>query len=122
MKYTIEVNKEQLRVVADSLDLYSRLKCGRLDMLEYLFINKKFDRESVDYVIQQLKILLFPDLLNNESYGIYSDKTPRESKVGYGIYKNIQYELHKNDKEWNIYKDYPLEVDKEYQCKVRKEE
>jgi len=122
MKYTIEVNKEQLRVVADSLDLYSRLKCGRLDMLEYLFINKKFDRESVDYVIQQLKILLFPDLLNNESYGIYSDKTPRESKVGYGIYKNIQYELHKNDKEWNTHKDYPLEADKEYQCKVRKEE
>ena len=118
MKYNIEVNEEQLKIIFDSVDLYSRLKCGQLKEIKNIFYDKTLDRESVDYALQQLKILLFTDLTDNEYYGIYENRTPEESKIGYGISKFCKHQLHKDDESWSVYKDYPSEISKKYQCKV----
>jgi len=52
MKYNIEVNEEQLKIIFDSVDLYSRLKCGQLkDLkkylhpLEYMYLKKFYEIE-----------------------------------------------------------------------------
>ena len=49
MKYNIEVNEEQSKIIFDSVDLYSRLKCGQLKEIKNIFYDKKFDIESVVY-------------------------------------------------------------------------
>ena len=118
MKYNVKVSEEQLKIIAESVDLYSRLKCGQLKEIKNIVYDKKFDMKSVDYALQQLKILLFKDLIECEYYGIYQDKTPREAEIGYGISKFCKHQLHKDDESWSVYKDYPSEISKKYQCKV----
>ena len=105
MRYKLEVNEEQLRLISESLDVCSRIRCGQLGTIRELFYTKEFNRESFDYAIKQLKIILFPKLVSGEYYGIYGDKTPMESKIGYDIYKNINHKLNRSGDIWNVNKD-----------------
>ena len=103
--YNIKVDEEQMRVMADALDIYSRLKCGQIKMISDLFFEKDFDMQALDYCALQMKIILFPELEENSYYGIYGDKTPEESKVAYDIYKNIRHHLQKGARYWSVDSD-----------------
>ena len=103
--YNIKVDEEQMKVIADALDIYSRLKCGQIKMISDLFFEKDFDMQALDYCALQMKIILFPELEENSYYGIYGDKTPEECKVAYDIYKMAMFHLQKGSKYLSVHSD-----------------
>jgi len=103
--YNLKVNKEQLEIIADALDSYSRLKCGQLKSISDLFFDKKFDRNDLDYAMTQTKIILFPELQNSQYLGIYQQETPSDAKISYDVYKIIKNEFNKDSKPWNVHCD-----------------
>ena len=60
--YNIKVDEEQMRVMANALDIYSRLKTGQITMISDLFFEKDYDMQALDYCALQMKIILFPEL------------------------------------------------------------
>ncbi len=73
-------------------------------MLSHLFYNRNFDIQDFDYCLEQAKILVFPELSNNQYYGIYAEQTPKDSKVLYDVYKTIMHEFNKDSENWNVHK------------------
>jgi hypothetical protein len=94
---TITLSEDNARMIASALELQSRLLCGQLKELNNLFFFKDYDRESVDYALKQLKILLFPELSEAGYYGIYQDESKGVALDGYEVYKQILYHFHKDD-------------------------
>lgn len=81
------LSEKQLRIIQESLDLYSRLLCGQLDELIWFFkkhTDFKTD-EHIDNTILELKRRIFPQLPERSFYGIAGKKTPNESKIAYDM-------------------------------------
>lgn len=118
----IQVNNKQAEQIANALELQSRILAGQFEEIIHLFYNKDFDRDSVEYCLKQLKILLFPELYWREIYPIGSKKLDDRAKNCYDIYKTIQHELHKNDDTWSIHKDKPILCNEENGIKIIEED
>lgn len=92
--YTIELTEEQLNIVADCLEMTSRIMLGQIDS-HTLFpfdniINEgeKFsNREIVDKHLIEIKKVLFPTLYPNSSFGLSKNK---KSDHLYEMYKQIR--------------------------------
>jgi len=107
MKYTITLNEDQMRLIAECLEEHSRMMSGQLDhkyipaiqkaMRKELSYDKYIhNRESVDLYLREIKKLIWKDLNVNANYGIgYSE----ESDLCYDMYKEIKHTFEKEEQE-----------------------
>lgn len=103
--YYIRLSKKQLQVVADALDLYSRVLSGDLGEAIDVFNSEHFPEYNIDLVNQYMDIVC-KQLTNGElpldaNYGIFSDKTPKKAKIAYEIFKSIMHHFWKWDSNKN---------------------
>ena len=95
--YQIKLNQKQLELIQESLDLYSRLKCGQIEELSNKFSSPFYDRinnENTDIIndcVNELKKNLFPDLSAGSFYGIFSNKAPESAKISYDMIQVIRH-------------------------------
>lgn len=97
-KWSLEINEEQARVIQNALDLYSRIQMGQLEDIYYTAIMalnkyKTISRDNATMAIRQLKSILFPELLENSSYGIHSDKINDLARVAWDLQQVIRNRL-----------------------------
>lgn len=125
-KYTVELTEAQMRLVAKSLEMHSRMKCGQLEETFLPPIRDKIfksivkddnfaeKRKIVDESLQNIKKAIWPELDRYESYGVGHDN---EADLGYEMYKEILHQFEKEDYaakqesgdeyRWNVHSDKP---------------
>jgi len=101
-KYTVTLTEEQLRIVNDALDLYSRLGMGQLEIVEE-FLRTRFYKRYYDIndgpagspvtrgqivrdQVDTVKALVF-DHPPNGSWGIADERVPADCREAYDIYQ-----------------------------------
>ena len=96
-KINISINIKDINVLTNILDLYSRLGSGQLEELisqhNSPIVNQKLsedEKEKLKQHIQQIKEILFPELGNFSSYGIFSNKITDDVKFSYDILQVIR--------------------------------
>lgn len=131
----IEINNKQAKLISVALEQHSRMLCGQFDLtflkgLETaLYRDCKYDNEfwqrraTIDTHLKAVKRLAFPELMENESYGIGRFK---EADLGYEMYKEILYhfEMIENKKQGDKYKTNvhsykPLKLTNEPSIKIK---
>jgi len=100
---SLTTNKETFTIIAEALELVSRIKLGQLDKISDLFANRKFDGCVFKEYVSKLKSLVFKELNINSYNGIYSDETPYDSKILYDVYKSIMHEINKDNLNYNVH-------------------
>jgi hypothetical protein len=125
MKYVVEFTENQLRVLATSLEFYSRFLAGQWEIPNEMQFNEFKLQEKYDgfwtkrnYVEEQLKILKshFTGLQLNASYGIGSSALHESAKVAYDIYRPCL-EVFNKDSD-NVYSYPGLTYSKEGRIKI----
>lgn len=104
-KYRIEVSEEQMRLIADCLEDVSRFASGQCEMrwtVEEVLSKLPFDkqiekRDEVEGLLRQIKRILFPEYLENESTSYNGNEFVGNT---YQIYRSILHQLAK-DNNWN---------------------
>jgi hypothetical protein len=94
---TLTINKEQARIMCEALELYSRLKHGQISELRSLFVDRWCEPNgsfnwSSEYLFDELKRVIFPDLAKNASYGV-GNKIYPESSVAWDIMQVLRHRL-----------------------------
>ena len=131
----IELNKKQAILIAVALETYSRALCGQIDLtfnkaLETaLYRNCKYDdefwqrRDTINIHLSAIKRFVFPELSENESYGIGKFY---EADLGYEMYKEILYHFEKEKQKqedgrynWNVHSSEPLKLTDEPTIKIK---
>jgi hypothetical protein len=117
--YTIELNKEQLKIISDCLEMSSRMIVGQLrvsniyPMQDIIYKNSLYEKkEDVEYHLKEIKKILFPELHRDESYGIGKIE---EADHLYEMYKEINHLLQKEREEnegasTNVHSGIPLKL------------
>ena len=92
-KYIIKVNDIQALSIIEATDFESRLISGQLNeiLLKVIPLSKNVNRDKIRYLLDELKMEMFPELDHNESYGIFNKKTDEKAKVLYDIHQVIRY-------------------------------
>jgi hypothetical protein len=96
-RYTLTINKEQARIICQALEIYSRLKHGQISELRNLFMDRWCEPNgsfnwSSEYLFDELKRVIFPDLEKNASYGV-GNKIYPESTVAWDVMQVIRHRL-----------------------------
>jgi hypothetical protein len=119
--YRIDLTKEQLLLIAQTLETCSRTICGQLTTpynksLEHSihiknisFDEKMKRRDKVDELMNQVKLVIHPEQHLGASYGINYD---RESDLMYEMYKTIRHriELDNPSNSYNVFQSPPLQL------------
>ena len=135
-KYSIEgLNRKQIRLISDALEMYARINCGQLeismmppirDALWRLYDSddpSEYRRKSdaAKAHLNELKRIIW-DLEPNESYGIGNF---HDSDLGYEMYKQILHHFEKESMEeegdnyrWCVHSSKPLKLTEEPTIKV----
>lgn len=98
IKITIECNEKQATIIKESLDLYSRLLMGQVRELDNFFTRntdcwKHSDRDNISTCAEIIKNIVYPELIGYDSFGIFNEKCPEESKIAYDIIQVLRNEL-----------------------------
>ena len=94
MKITLEIEEDQANAMMTALEVYSRLCCGQLHILDSIAITDEMPRrDQIEPVLKDLKSLLFPKLVSNSFYGIHGKDTPELAKIAWDIYQVIRHRL-----------------------------
>lgn len=126
MKYTIELNKRQIALIAMALEQHTRVMCGHWNTSTIPAIDRALEkhtnsfeeyilkRNEVESRLDEIKKIVFP-ALHNGNYGIGHDD---ESDVCYEMYKMIllQFDKENRDNEGyyeNVHSHEPLHYSKE---------
>jgi hypothetical protein len=104
-KYNIKLSEEQMRLIADCLEDVSRFASGQCEMrwtVEEVLNKLPFDqqiekRNEVEDLLKQVKRILFPEYLENESTTYNGNEFVGNT---YQIYRTILHQLAK-DNNWN---------------------
>ncbi len=112
--YTIQVDKDQIELIAKALDFFSRIQLGQISELvnPYMVPLQKADYKLVTEQLTSLKSTMFPELPENAYYSIKSKKVPDNIRQIIDIYESIKYVLsEENDKKnlfhWSSEKELP---------------
>lgn len=90
--YYIRLSKKQMQVVADALDLHSRVLCGDLGEAIDVYASVSFPDYDHEYVNEHMEAVCkeVTRLSLGASVGIFSKHTPEDAKIAYEIYKAIK--------------------------------
>lgn len=99
--YQIELNEEQMNIIAEAVEQYSRMLAGQIEysFLSAIQYNVPMDddflwkREIVDHLLKGVKKVVFPHL------GVHASKHNEQSDKAYDIYKSILVNRQKELKE-----------------------
>lgn len=105
MKYVVELNTEQMHVVCEALDLYSRMGMGQLDVAVEEFVRTKFYQryyekpdpratgkrrgEAVREAVNVIKSLVFGHA-PNASWAIRSQRVPIRCREAFDILQQLR--------------------------------
>ena len=105
-KYTIELSEKQMRLMAKSLEMHSRMRCGQLGESYMPPIQDKIwnlegedmsqKRKVVENALQDIKDALWPELSRYAHHGVGHDD---EADLGYEMYKCILSQFEKDYEE-----------------------
>lgn len=120
-KFTIELNEEQMRVMEDALNIYSRLGLGQLcivaEFLDTAFYDKCKEKGINHWDMRQLWTDVWAKTIfgfsPGASYGIGHPEVPERCTVAYEMQKCIQNELSKDQTEYSVWKNKPLKYSSE---------
>lgn len=92
-KMLIEISEKQYNVLLEALDFYTKMGTGQWGKLESIMnlLNQGHNEIGFMADIIQLRNKYIPDLKEYVSYGISSAKVPQEVKIGYDLYKILNY-------------------------------
>jgi hypothetical protein len=111
MKYKIELSKEQMIIIAQSLEDISRFASGQWEMrytIEEMLRGLPFEeqmkkRDEVGELLRQTKRVLLPEIPDNASKNYNATEFIGNT---YQIYRTILHQLAKDEK-WNNVYSYP---------------
>lgn len=127
MKINIEVNENQVYIIREALDFYSRFIMGQFEQIDRLMINhsdfwRDYDnRERLDSLIKEMRDIIYPELKGYAHWGIFNDRCPQESKIAYDIIQVLRHELWKikdDKRNFTVDANPPLQSGNEELCKV----
>jgi len=130
MKYQLELSREQIGVVAEALEFYSRFMAGQWEIPKLLehneFVLNGMDsdfwniRNNAQDMLRLAKRTFFYKLAPNESYGIGSENLHESANVAYDFYRPIREQFSKEYQEenpeeahWGVYDSPGLTYSKE---------
>jgi hypothetical protein len=112
--YKLEINEKQASIIVDALDLYSRLFTGQFVEILYKLDKLDIDMDRYDFE-RMIKKLVFPELENNEHYGITGAK--EEARIAYDILQVVRHGIFKSHNNciecWGVSSYPPLQFSKE---------
>jgi hypothetical protein len=81
--YNLKMSKEQASVMRNALEIYSRLRAGQINIaLKDTFPEKfysqdypDFNHETLEFMYEYIRAMVFPELSYNASYGVGHDVT-----------------------------------------------
>lgn len=88
-KYQLTLNSEQVNVLIQALDVFSRIGMGQLEIVaeslrdQYQYSIPRNKLQTIEYCLDAAKQALGHD--KNSSFGILSPDTPKCSKIAYDI-------------------------------------
>ena len=90
--YYLRLNKKQLQIVSEALDLHSRVLCGDLGEAIDVYSATNFPDYDEEYVRMHMDAVCkeVARLPLNASVGTFSKHTPENAKISYEIYKAIE--------------------------------
>lgn len=88
---TVTLTNKQTKVLVDALDAYTRAKVGQFSYsLDHMVKTPKGASISIKTLLEiekQLIKLFFPELKQNQCYGITNEEVPDEARIAYDIYQ-----------------------------------
>ena len=127
--YTVTLNCAQLVALRNACEWIGRLNMGQFDILKEICYKKDVSVEYDEFkeVEQQLKQILYPDLVPYSSYyGIASEQTGETAKILWDIYQSIRQFISLNDslidEHFTISYDNPLHTSNEPLIKIKTED
>lgn len=118
-KFTITCTEEQLRLVANAVEDWSRFLCGQCEMENAASLLDTY-RELKDKLHDEVHPLVAPELPLNASYGWSGgDCANKHQKkaiaMSYGIYREIRhfFALRNNSDSWNVYRGETLRCEEQ---------
>jgi len=118
----IELNEKQAEIIADALEIYSRLIAGDLRsalLPPVMMFGKKINNEKFESALYELKKVMFPKLDYYENNGISMEEDTKEltevKQISYEMYKMIRYyfQAKSNYLGYSIYKEKPIHLSRE---------
>jgi hypothetical protein len=112
-QYTITCNEEQLRLIADAVEDWSRFLGGQCELNHATSLIADTDnyRKVQDILHDQVHPCITPQLPLNASYGWNGGTCPNEHQkkaiaMSYSIYRQILhfFAIQRKDNDWNVYK------------------
>jgi hypothetical protein len=116
LKYTVTMSEDQLRIMREALEFYSRFLAGQMGAFPQAFQNILWGKELNNFSpevlgpISYLKKVIF-DFEPSESYGIHSNEVCKEAKIAYDMYYMIYHKFVKDS--MSAYKHPPLKTSDE---------
>lgn len=107
-KFQITVNEHQLQIIASCIEDCCRFLSGQTELCNTTYqLSKRYSQ--LQDRLKELQSLVTPELPKNASYGWSGSDCPDEHQKNmiaqtYYLYRTMLYALHKDDKEWNVYK------------------
>ena len=111
-KITIEITENQLDVIRQACDVYSRVLCGQVECLAtdknifQRYMDNKCCRKATDEALKILKNIVFPELYPNASYGIMQNEAPDDARTACDIHRACEKYFAEQDLENNQHNVY----------------
>lgn len=94
IKIKLTLNEEQARVIINALDLYTRINIGQIRAISDVFLfRRKWNWDEFHFYANGLKKTLFPDLQENESYGVHSSKVNESARIAWDIHQVLRHDI-----------------------------
>jgi len=92
-KYVLEVDEEQLKYIAKTLDFFARIQTGQLSELSnpYMVTLPEADYNDVDLLLQTLKKIMYPNLPETAFYSLKSKAISDDIRQIVDIYEIIRF-------------------------------
>lgn len=91
-RYKLELSETQLRIIKESLNFAYRMKLGQMEQL-ITVRNPEGVQESLTILRGRMKRLMFPELREMDSHGIYEEDTPPECKMAFNMVEVMEHQL-----------------------------